>query len=232
MPSKQQAAAIKFSRRDFEQLQEVVRQAGGAGLLWIKVQQTLDDASAWQSPLKKYLDAPRAQQLTASLSLQVGDVVFIAAGERDCTRLALGALRGHLADKLQLRDDKQQCWLWVTDFPLFERNREGKLSAAHHPFTRPRAEDVQYFGSAPEKIRACAHDLVLNGVEVGGGSLRIHEPDLQQKVFEALQLSAAEIGSKFGFLLRALRYGAPPHGGIALGLDRLAMVLKRQQFRA
>ena len=215
----------KFSRRDFEQLQEVVRKAGGAGLLWIKVQQTLDDAGAWQSPLKKYLDATRAQKLTAALSLQVGDVVLIAAGERGRTRLALGALRSHLADKLQLCDDKQQCWLWVTDFPLFERDREGKLSAAHHPFTRPQAEDVQYFGSAPEKIRACAHDLVLNGVEVGGGSLRIHEPDLQQKVFETLQLSAAEIDSKFGFLLRALRYGAPPHGGIALGLDRLAMVL-------
>ena len=215
----------KFSRRDFEQLQELVRKAGGAGLLWIKVQQTLDDASAWQSPLKKYLDAERVQRLTKTLSLQLGDVVFIAAGECARTQLALGALRVHLADKLQLCDDQQQCWLWVTDFPLFDRDREGKLSAAHHPFTRPHADDVQYFGSAPDKIRACAHDLVLNGVEVGGGSVRIHEPELQQQVFETLQLSAAEIDNKFGFLLRALRYGTPPHGGIALGLDRLAMLL-------
>lgn len=215
----------KFSRRDFEQLQELVRKAGGAGLLWIKVQQTLDDASAWQSPLKKYLNTERVQQLTKTLSLQLGDVVFLAAGERRSTCQALGGLRVQLADKLKLVDTDQQCWLWVTDFPLFERDREGKLSAAHHPFTRPQTEDVQYFGRAPEQIRACAHDLVLNGVEVGGGSMRIHEPELQQQVFEALQLSAAEIDSKFGFLLRALRYGTPPHGGIALGLDRLAMLL-------
>jgi len=217
--------ADKFSRRDFEQLQEVVRQAGGEGLLWIKVQQTLDDARAWQSPLKKYLDAERVRGLTELLSLQLGDVVFIAGGERQRACLALGALRVHLADKLQLCDDQQQCWLWVTDFPLFARDHEGKLSAAHHPFTRPHADDVQYFGSAPEKIRACAHDLVLNGVEVGGGSLRIHESELQQQVFAALRLSATEIDRKFGFLLRALRYGTPPHGGIALGLDRLAMLL-------
>ncbi len=215
----------KFSRRDFEQLQEVVRTAGGAGLLWIKVQQTLDDASAWQSPLKKYLDAARVQNLTKLLSLQLGDVVFLSVGERQRTRLALGALRVHLAERLQLCDDQQQCWLWVTDFPLFVRDREGKLGAAHHPFTRPHADDVQYFGSAPDKIRACAHDLVLNGVEIGGGSLRIHEPELQRQVFAALQLSAQEIDRKFGFLLRALRYGTPPHGGIAIGLDRLAMLL-------
>ncbi len=215
----------KFSRRDFEQTQEVVRKAGGAGLWWVKVQQTLDDASAWQSPLKKYLDVERAQQLTQTLALQLGDVVFIAAGERVRTQLALGALRVHLADKLQLCDDQQQCWLWVTDFPLFERDQAGKLGAVHHPFTRPHADDVQYFGSAPEKIRACAYDLVLNGVEVGGGSVRIHEPELQQRVFETLQLSAQEVTDKFGFLLQALRYGTPPHGGIALGLDRLAMLL-------
>lgn len=219
------ACADKFSRRDFENLQQAVQRAGGAGLLWIKVQQSTDDAAAWQSPLKKYLDTARVRALTAALTLRVGDVVFIAAGARASTRLALGTLRGQLAAKLQLCAAGQQCWVWVTDFPLFERDREGKLNAAHHPFTRPHQEDVQHFGNAPEKIRACAHDLVLNGVEVAGGSLRIHEPELQQQVFEALQLSAAEIDSKFGFLLRALRYGTPPHGGIAIGLDRLAMLL-------
>ena len=217
--------ADKFSRRDFENLQQTVQQAGGAGLLWIKVQQAVDDATAWQSPLKKYLDAERAQALSAALELQLGDVVFIGAGERNSTRVALGVLRVHLAAKLQLCVAGQQCWVWITDFPLFERDRDGKLNAAHHPFTRPQQEDVQYFGNAPEKIRACAHDLVLNGVEVAGGSLRIHEPELQQQVFEALQLSATEIENKFGFLLRALRYGTPPHGGIAIGLDRLAMLL-------
>ena len=163
--------------------------------------------------------------MSEQLALRVGDVVLMVAGERDVTRKALGVLRCQLADKLRLCEGKGDRWLWVTDFPLFECDREGRLCAAHHPFTRPQAEDIQYFASEPHKIRACAHDLVLNGVEVGGGSLRIHESDLQQRVFTALQLSAEEIEQKFGFLLRALRYGAPPHGGIALGLDRLAMLL-------
>ena len=203
----------------------MVQKAGGAGLLWLKVQQAIDEPSAWQSPLKKYLDAARARALGEHLALQVGDVVLMAAGEREITRKVLGVLRCQLADKLQLCAGKVDRWLWVTDFPLFVRDHEGRLCAAHHPFTRPQAEDMQYFASAPHKIRACAHDLVLNGVEVGGGSLRIHEPDLQQLVFTTLQLSAEEIEQKFGFLLRALCYGAPPHGGIALGLDRLVMLL-------
>lgn len=217
------APQTDFSRRDLTQLTEVVQKAGGAGLLWIKVQA---DTANWQSPLKKFLTSDIVQDLTRTLHLQAGDIVFIAAGERETTRAALGVLRCHLAEKLQLITSANR-WLWVTDFPLFGRDRDDSLISLHHPFTAPCTGNLDT--EKPEQIKASAYDLVLNGVEVAGGSIRIHDPIVQHQVFSLLGLSEQEITTKFGFLLQALKYGTPPHGGIAIGLDRLAMILTGNQ---
>ena len=138
---------------------------------------------------------------------------------------AMGAVRQRLAAELELVDPQQHKWVWVTDFPLFESNDAGELVSMHHPFTMPREQDLHLLAEQPLQVKAEAHDLVLNGVEVAGGSIRIHRPDIQARVFSTLGLSQQEIDSKFGFLLQALRYGTPPHGGIAFGFDRLVMLL-------
>ena len=212
--------ADKFSRKDFDKLTNEAQQAGAGGLAWIKIA-----GENWQSPLKKFLSPEVKNQLQQGLSLNDGDVLLIAAGEHLSTCTALGVLRQQLATKLDLIG-KDNCWLWVTEFPLFGReDGSEKLITLHHPFTSPRPEDRSLLAEQPLQVKALAHDLVLNGVEVAGGSIRIHDSDLQQQVFETLGLSKEQIDDKFSFLLEALSYGTPPHGGIAIGLDRLAMLL-------
>lgn len=213
--------ADKFSRKDFDTLTKEAQQAGAGGLAWIKIV-----GDNWQSPLKKFLSQEVRGQLQSGLSLNDGDVLLIAAGEHHSTCKVLGVLRQLVAAKLDLIDNKNNCWLWVTGFPLFGRDGgSDKLITLHHPFTSPCPEDLSLLAEQPLSVKALAHDLVLNGVEVAGGSIRIHDSNLQRRVFETLGLTNEEIDDKFSFLLEALSYGTPPHGGIAIGLDRLAMLL-------
>ena len=217
-------SAEYFSRRRLDMLQEVFRQFGGARLAWGKV--LGETPETFKTSLRDGINDAVIQQMRAQLSLSTGDVVFIGAGERLTLLTALGAVRQRLAVELNLlTDNDRQEWLWVTDFPLFARNDTGGLSSVHHPFTMPCVADIDKLASEPLQAKAQAYDLVLNGVEVAGGSIRIHAAEVQQQVFSALGLGQQEINEKFGFLLRALRYGAPPHGGIAFGFDRLVMLL-------
>ena len=160
------------------------------------------------------------------LQAEENDLILFGAGDYDSTKASLSALRLHLGKKLELFDKNQFNFLWVVDFPLMEKDEEsGRYVACHHPFTSPKAEDLHMLDSEPHKCRANAYDLVLNGNEVAGGSIRIHDQALQSRVFKAIGLTPEEANEKFGFLLEALKFGAPPHGGMAFGLDRLAMLI-------
>ena len=184
---------------------------------------------SWKSPIVKFFSETEKAALSKKLNVEEGDLILFAADKWDVACEVLGRIRLRVSEFQKLVPDKD-VWdfLWVYDFPLLIwSEEENKWNAMHHPFTRPKAEDVAMLGE-PKKfpeIRAEAYDVVLNGVEIGGGSMRIHEPQLQEKMFEALGVSAQDRQSMFGHLLRALRLGAPPHGGIALGLDRLVMLL-------
>ncbi|MBK9755170.1 MAG: aspartate--tRNA ligase [Nannocystis sp.] len=215
-----------LTRGRLDKLTELVkkRESGGAkGLAWARVQAD----GSWQSPLAKNLSAELVAAINARMGALPGSVLLIIADDFHVTHQALNALRLELRDSLDLvaragRSPWQ--FLWVTDFPLFERTEKGYVSS-HHPFTSPRAVDLPLLDSDPAQVLAQAYDLVLNGNEIGGGSIRIHRSDVQAKVFAVLGLSEAQIQHKFGFLLEAFRYGPPPHGGIALGLDRISMLM-------
>jgi aspartyl-tRNA synthetase len=214
-------AGSSLSRKDLDDLVALATRLGAKGLVWIRIQ-----SDGWQSPVAKFLSDSERQRLAAEAAVSPGDVLFLVADRAETASRVLGALRLHLGQKLGLVDPG--CWrpVWVTDFPLFQWDAEEKRWAAmHHPFTAPEPGDVDLLESDPGRVRSLAYDLVLNGTELGGGSIRIHDPALQLRVFSALGIGEAEARSKFGFLLDALGYGAPPHGGIALGLDRLAMFL-------
>jgi aspartyl-tRNA synthetase len=174
--------------------------------------------------MKTMSEALRAD-LNAAAGLQEGEVFFLQFGARKLVYTVLGALRLHVANKLGIVPAGQWKFCWVGEFPLFERTDDGKFAAAHHPFTSPFAEDLERLESDPGSVRARAYDLVLNGNEIAGGSIRIHQGDVQSRVFRALGLTDEDARTKFGFLLDAFRHGPPPHGGIAAGLDRLAMLL-------
>ncbi len=223
-----------FSRKELDALTVHVKNYGGSGLAWIKrlegsYSRKEDYAGAWQSPIVKFMPVEVMKQMENDLSIEVGDVILFGAGPASKVRQSMGALRNLLGKKLDLIDQSKLNFLWVTEFPMFEQNGNSGWVAMHHPFTKPMDADVDFFESDPSKIRAEAYDLVLNGNEVAGGSLRIHDAEIQAKVFSTIGLSEEKAHEKFGFLLQALKYGAPPHGGIAFGFDRFVMVLTGSQ---
>ncbi len=215
-----------FTRGRIDKLTALVkkRESGGAkGLAWARVQ----EGGGWESPLAKNLTPATIAAINERTGAQPGSLIFMIADEFHVTHQALNALRLELRDSLDLvKRAGKSPWqfLWVTDFPLFERTDKGYVSS-HHPFTSPRTQDIPLLDSDPSQVLAQAYDLVLNGNEVGGGSIRIHRSDVQARVFSVLGLDEAQIQQKFGFLLEAFKYGPPPHGGIALGLDRLSMLM-------
>jgi len=217
--------ADAFSRKDVDELTDFVRQYGAKGLAWAKKGQGSGVAS-WQSPISKFLSDETVDAIDHKTGAQAGDLILFGAGGYDMTKASLGALRNHLGARLKLYDPEQLNFLWVVGFPLLEKDPDSnRWIAKHHPFTSPRPEDIGYLSSDPGRVRASAYDLVLNGNEVAGGSIRIHDPEVQKKVFATVGLTDEEAQAKFGFLLEALKFGAPPHGGIAFGLDRLSMIL-------
>jgi len=215
------AEAAKVSRADFDKLEEYVKGFGARGLARARVGA---DGTWTQSPMKTMSDALRAE-INAAAGAKEGDLLFFQFGSKKLVNAVLGGLRLHLAQRYNLIPKDQWRFAWVTDFPLFEEGDGGHMVAAHHPFTSPAPEDLERLESDPASVRARAYDLVLNGNEIAGGSIRIHRSDVQARVFQALGLSEEDAKAKFGFLLEAFKYGPPPHGGIAAGLDRLAMLL-------
>ena len=212
-----------LTRKEIDELTEFVQIYGSQGLAWIKIRE-----NEWQSPIAKFLSDEERAGLTRELGLVPGDIVFFQAGEFSIVNAALGNLRVHLGEKLGLIPDNAWNFLWVTDFPLYEYSEEEKrYVACHHPFTAPKEGDLETMVSNPGAAKARAYDMVLNGNEVGGGSIRIHQADVQRHMFEALGFSKESAEAQFGFLIQAFEYGAPPHGGIAFGLDRLIMLMSK-----
>jgi aspartyl-tRNA synthetase len=214
-------AEHQLTRRDLDETAEAMRVQRGLGLAWAKLA-----GGNWQGPIGRHIGEDERNRTAELAGLGQGDTLLMMAGAKDKVRLLMGDLRLQLATKFNLRRDDELCFLWVVDFPLFEYSEEEKrLVSVNHPFTAPHPDDLQVLERAPLNARALAYDLVLNGQEMGGGSIRIHDPELQLKMFGLLGLGRDEALSKFGFLLDALNYGAPPHGGIAFGVDRISMMV-------
>jgi aspartyl-tRNA synthetase len=213
----------KISRKEIDDLTKYVSNYGARGLAWIKVNDKASGVEGLQSPILKFMPEETVAALVERLQLEDGDIVFFGADKRQVVNDSLGALRLKVAEMMGIVGDG---WapLWVVDFPMFEKTSDGNLTALHHPFTAPSCS-LEELKAAPETALSRAYDMVLNGSEIGGGSVRIHRQDIQKAVFEVLGISEEEADAKFGFLLSALKHGAPPHGGLAFGLDRLVMLM-------
>ncbi len=211
-----------FSRKDLDVLTEYVAQFGAKGLAWVKMKAD----GEWQSPIAKFFSDEERAAMTRALDAEEGDLLFFGADKASVVFPVLGELRVEIARRLELLKKDEFNFVWVTDFPLVEYDENKKsFQALHHPFTAPKDEDLEKLESDPASVYSQAYDLVLNGTEIGGGSIRIHRRDIQTRVLAALDISEEEANDKFGFLLRALELGAPPHGGLAFGLDRLLMII-------
>lgn len=217
-------AADNYSRKDIDKMTEVAKQYGAKGLAWVKV---VD--GELNGPVAKFLTGIQ-EDLTRALSLEDKDLVLFVADTLEVANATLGALRGRIAKELGLIDNDKFNFLWVVDWPMFEwSEEEGRYMSAHHPFTLPQAETAHELEGDLAKVRAIAYDIVLNGYELGGGSLRINQKELQERMFKALGFSVEEANDQFGFLLEAMDYGFPPHGGLAIGLDRFVMLLAGEE---
>ena len=213
-------AAKNYSRKDMDQLGQYASQFGAKGLAWLKVEE-----DGLKGPIAKFL-TDVSDEIIRQTDAEVGDLIMFGADSFEVVAATLGAIRTRLARELDLIDQSKFNFLWVVDFPQFEYSQEeGRYVSAHHPFTMPKESDIPYLETDPAKVHAEAYDIVLNGYELGGGSLRIHTKELQEQMFKTLGFSPEKMKEQFGFLLEALDYGFPPHGGIALGLDRLVMLL-------
>lgn len=214
-------ASDKFSRKDIDRLTDNAKHYGAKGLVWIRIEE-----NEIKSSVNKFFSQEELAEIAKVFDAKVNDLILIAADRNKVVFDTLGFLRRHVAEILGLLDDSKYELLWVTDFPMFEKDDEtGALKPMHHPFTHPKSDEIPMLDEDPSKVNAYAYDIVINGYEAGGGSIRIHEADLQNKMFKILGLSEEDCQQKFGFLMDAFRYGAPPHGGIAYGLDRLVMLL-------
>ena len=215
----------KFSRKDIDKLTEQAKAYGAKGLVWIRAAE-----GEYNSSVNKFFTQEQLGEIASVFDAKPGDLILICSDKPKVVFDTLGFLRREIARRMGLLDDKQYNLLWVVDFPMFEEDDEtGDLKAMHHPFTCPKLDQVHLLDTDPVSVKAEAYDIVLNGVELGGGSIRIHDKELQAKMFEVLGLTKEECEEKFGFLIEAFKYGAPPHGGLAYGLDRLVMLLLGEQ---
>lgn len=213
--------ADQFSRKEIDKLTAAVKDYGAKGMVWMKVGE-----GEINSSVNKFFTQEELAAYAAEFEAKPGDLIFIVSDKKKVVFDSLGFLRREIARRLGLLNDKDFKLLWVVDFPMFEKDDEtGELKAMHHPFTQPKLDQVPLLDTDPTAVKAEAYDIVLNGVELGGGSIRIHDKDLQAKIFEVLGLTKEECDEKFGFLIEAFKYGVPPHGGLAYGLDRLVMLL-------
>lgn len=217
-----------FSRKEIDELTKLVSVFKAKGLAWIKIRE-----NELQSPIVKFFKKEHLDEILKRLEAKAGDIIFFVADKKEIVYNALGALRVELAKRLNLANKDEFNFTWVVDFPLFEYNEDEKRwDAMHHPFTSPKIEDVEFLEEHPERVKARAYDITLNGTEIGGGSIRIHRSDLQEKMFKVLNIPPDLAKLKFGFLIDALKYGAPPHGGLAIGFDRLVtLILKEESIR-
>ena len=210
-----------FSRKDIDKLTEAAKSYGAKGLVWLRV-----GDGEFNSSVNKFFNQEQLREIASVFEAKQGDLILIVSDKSKVVFDTLGFLRREIAKRMGLLDDKVFNLLWVVDFPLFEKDDEtGELKAMHHPFTSPKEEQLDMLETNPEKVLANAYDIVLNGVELGGGSIRIHDKNIQNRMFKALGLTQEECEEKFGFLIEAFKYGAPPHGGLAYGLDRMVMLL-------
>ena len=217
-------ASSKYSRKDLDNLGQYASQFGAKGLAWLKVEE-----DGLKGPIAKFM-GEATEAIVAKTNAEVGDILLFGADTKEIVAATLGAIRTRLGKELGLIDETKFNFLWITEWPQFEYSaEEGRYVSAHHPFTMPKAEDIERLSTDPASVYAEAYDIVLNGYELGGGSIRIHTREIQEKVLETLGFTKEQMEEQFGFLLTALDYGFPPHGGIALGLDRFVMLLAGEE---